>query len=100
MTTSENTGIYCRNCGRQCLAGDSFCPTCGLPLDPVKGERTREVVHERKPRSPVASRFLSVKFFRNAAILLLSLLVLVTAFVPLVQGGIPARRSMHWSESR
>ena len=86
MTTSENTGIYCRNCGRQCLAGDSFCPTCGLPLDPVKGERTREVVHERKPRSPVASRFLSVKFFRNAAILLLSLLVLVTAFVPLVQG--------------
>ena len=85
MSTSENTGIYCRNCGRQCLEGDSFCPSCGLPLDPVKSERTHKVVHERKPRSPVASRFLSVKFFRNAAILLLSILVLVTAFVPLVQ---------------
>lgn len=81
MATSENATIYCRNCGRQCLEGDHFCPHCGLPLDPTKCARVRV----KKPRSAVVSRLLTVKFFRNAAILLLSLLVLLTAFLPFVK---------------
>ena len=103
MSASENVTIYCRNCGRQCLAGDSFCPHCGLPLDPEKCPRTRV----RKPRSATVSRLLSVQFFRNAAVLLLSVLVLLTAFLPLVRIdtgtelsetlGAPVKVELHYS---
>ncbi len=81
MSASENATTYCRSCGKQCLGGDSFCPQCGAPLDPEKCIPARA----RVPRSAVVSRLLSVKFFRNAAILLLSVLVLLTAFLPFVK---------------
>ena len=158
MASTETLNVFCRHCGRKCLAGDRFCPSCGQLLFPDGDEGAAEAatptaatptaataagtttasvcpretgtvtadvsdtpttadetapsqtfspyaaptsgesaavygapaaapmpVRAKKLRSPMVARILSVRFFRNAAILLLSMLVLLAAFLPVVR---------------
>lgn len=147
MTPNDTPNVFCRRCGRKCLAGDRFCPSCGQLLFPDGEDRetvtaapadaapaaesplgtdattptaegTTGTADEaalpripspdaatapdagtafyaapaapaparvKKPRSPMVGRILSVRFFRNAAILLVSVLVLLAAFLPVVR---------------
>ncbi len=153
MASTETLNVFCRHCGRKCLTGDRFCPSCGQLLFPDGDEGAAEAatptaataagtttasvcpretdtvtaavgdtpttadktapsqtfspyaaptsgesaavygapaaapmpVRAKKPRSPMVTRILSVRFFRNAAILLLSMFVLLAAFLPVVR---------------